>query len=118
VDATKQRAAALTALGWGSRRVAEEVGVGQKTITRWKQLPEFQQAVAQSRPQRDENPTIRAVLEEALTTATKRDGNPDWQVRVSAARALMQLGDLPIPEAESQPQRTLVIYQRRDEEAA
>ena len=39
--AQQQRAAALTALGWGRAAVAREVGVGQKTVTRWRKLPKF-----------------------------------------------------------------------------
>src|SRR5579884_1548330 len=106
LDERQRKAAQLVALGWGTSYVAEQVGVGPKSITRWKQNDEFAAEVARLRPQRDDNPTIRAVLEDALVNATKRDGSPDYPARISAARALMQLGDLPNPEADTQPQRT------------
>lgn len=114
----QRNAAQLVALGWGTSYVAEQVGVGSKTITRWKRLPEFAAQVERLRPVRDDNPNIRAVLEDALVNATKRDGSPDYPARISAARALMQLGAQPNPEADAAPRSTIVIYRQPDEQAA
>ena len=65
-------------MGTSSR--GQEVGVGQKRVTRLRKLP-LQEAVARARPEVEANPSILTML------AFKRDGTPDWQVRISAARA-------------------------------
>jgi hypothetical protein len=87
------RGAQLLGEGWKHLDVAEELGTTTKSIQRWLKKPDFQALVDKAhRRKLDDNPTPASVLTGALS-ATKRDGSPDWQMRVTAARAL--LGKVP-----------------------
>jgi hypothetical protein len=85
----QQRAASLVGRGLTKKEAAAEAGVSARTMTNWSKREDFQALAQQHRDQvLSETPTAKATLEAALT-ATKRDGSPDWQTRVSAARALV-----------------------------
>jgi uncharacterized protein YjcR len=85
--------------GLGTAEIARRLGVSAKTISRWKQLPGFESAVALT-----VDPTIRSTLEAAML-ANKKSGEPDWPTRVSAARALAALG----PEAGTPSHQPTVV---------
>jgi transposase-like protein len=105
VNEQQRRAAELIGQGYGTGAVAREVGVSAKTVQRWRKLDGFQKSVAVN-----VDPTIRTTLEAALL-ANKRDGSPDHGVRIAAAKALMQLGEQPNPDAVEPT--TIVIYKER-----
>jgi hypothetical protein len=75
-------------------------------VQRWRKLDGFQQSVAVN-----VDPTIRTTLETALL-ANKREGSPDHGVRITAAKALIQLGEQPNPEADTAPRINITIYRR------
>lgn len=104
----QHRAAELLARGRTQREVAGELGVHARTVKRWAARPEFQRAVDKARQAvLDAEPTARSVLESALH-ATKGDGQPDWQIRVQAARAL--LNEAPPGETDEERVRETVIH--------
>jgi hypothetical protein len=104
----QHRAAGLIGQGWTRAEVAEEVGVHELTVTRWGRREDFREAVERSRRALlDANPSPAAVLEAALH-ATDKDGNPDWQVRLGAARAL--LGHSPKGGSPEEKVRETVIH--------
>lgn len=85
----QQRAAALIGQGWMKKRVAAEVGVVPRTVSKWVTREDFQRLVEQARASVvAEVPTAEATLRAALA-ATTSSGAPDWKTRVSAARALI-----------------------------
>src|SRR5438128_92397 len=104
MNVQQRQAAQLVSLGWGNTAVAKQLGVGTKTVQRWRKLDGFEDLT-----KREVEPSIRAVLEDAMQHAHKRDGSPDYGVRITAAKALMQLPDAPLtlPDAPAPP---LVIY--------
>ena len=74
------------------------------TVSRWRGDPDFEALVRRSREAMlDDAPTVRSTLEAALL-ATRRDGSPDWNARVQAARILMQAP----PEQEPEAERTVI----------
>ncbi len=84
----QQRAAQLIGRGFRHRTVAAEVGVSSKSIQRWLRRPDFAKLVEQGRRGAlDAEPTAKATLEAALTATTK-NGQPDWAIRVKAASLL------------------------------
>ena len=98
--------------GWKQADVARELGTTTKSINRWLHKPDFQKLVdAAHKRNLEENPTPVSVLTSALT-ATKRDGAPDWQMRVTAARAL--LGKVPEGETPEEQIRETRIYIEAD----
>lgn len=107
-------AAELLGRGMFMRLVAERVGVSPKTIRRWKDIGAFEVAVERARADAVD-PTIESTLRSALQAA-KRDGTPDWQTRVAAARTLAHLGRTgegsePRDEDELQAPRTIIYAQ-------
>jgi hypothetical protein len=58
LDDRQKKAARLVAWVGARPYVAEQVGVGPKTITRWKQLPEFVADGGRLRPERDAHANI------------------------------------------------------------
>lgn len=103
------RAAELLARGWEQQRVASEIGVGSRTVRRWAAREDFAELVRQSRQRLlEENPTAESVLRSALH-ATRRSGEPDWSVRIAAARALL-LPNAQREEAGAEPIRETRIY--------
>lgn len=84
----QQRAADLLGQGFAKSRVGREVGTSGTSIRRWLKRDDFQALVNRRRESVvSANPTARDTLEAALTATTSR-GEPDWKVRVAAARAL------------------------------
>lgn len=109
----QHRAADLLGRGWTNEEVGAEVGVHTRTISRWKDHPDFEKAVRRAREaQLEEYPTARAALEAALHATTPR-GLPDWNIRVQAARAL--LGHEPRGEtAEGKVRETRIYVENLD----
>lgn len=100
LSAKQQRAAALIGQGWMKKRVAAEVGVHPRTISKWVAREDFQRLVEQARAAVvAEVPTAEATLRAALA-ATTSSGAPDWKTRVSAARALIGVDGPAEPVAE------------------
>src|SRR5215213_4044549 len=93
-DITRQqrRAAQLRGRGWGMREIATELGVSERSLTRWFKLPAVQaeQGRARQEAQTEHPLSIRATMEQQLL-ACRRDGSPDWQARASAAKILASL---------------------------
>jgi hypothetical protein len=85
----QQQAAQLIGSGQLQREAAAEVGVHPGTVKRWMRREDFRSTVDRARAALlAENPGPQATLEAALN-ASKRDGSPDWQSRITAARALL-----------------------------
>lgn len=96
----QQKAADLLGRGWTKSRVAREVGTSGTSIRRWLKRSDFRALIERRRESVvSDSPTPKATLEEALT-ATNSRGEPDWKVRVSAARALVGADRGPVAEAE------------------
>lgn len=96
----QQRAAALIGQGWMKKRVAAEVGVHPRTLSKWAAREEFEALVARARASVvAEVPTAQETLQAALA-ATTSSGAPDWKTRVSAARALIGADGPTEPAAE------------------
>lgn len=93
----KQQAAAIAlARGASHSEVVESVGVGDRTLSRWKTQPEFQDAVLASKRELydqaialviDANCSAARALKEIVEDSSKPAG-----ARVSAARALLDSG--------------------------
>lgn len=89
----QQRAAALVGAGWQKKAVARELGVSERTISRWVGRDDFRNLVRRQREAAlAAKPTAKATLEAALVAVTP-SGAPDWRTRVAAARALTGLDD-------------------------
>lgn len=85
----KRRAAVLIGNGAKFKDVAREVEVHAETISRWSKGEEFQAVAEQARKDSlADEPNAVATLEAALG-ATKANGDPDWRIRVDAARTLI-----------------------------
>lgn len=96
----QQRAADLLGRGLTRKAAAAEAGVAPRTVSRWRQDEDFEALVRRSRESLlDDRPTVRSTLEAALL-ATRRDGSPDWNARVQAARILMTAPVEDEPDAE------------------
>lgn len=109
LHADQRRAAALLAAGVQDKAAAAEVGVAPKTVQRWKQRDDFAALVRKQRESMlPEVPTAEAVLTAGLS-ATKRDGQPDWSVRIAAAKALLST-EVASPEARAEASRAVEIY--------
>jgi len=112
----QRQAASLIGHGRLQREAAAEVGVHPGTVKRWAARPDFRKAVDQARAVLlKDNPAPQATLEAALT-ATRRDGSPDWQSRITAARAL--LGREPEGDSPQAKVRETTIHLDRIREAA
>jgi hypothetical protein len=93
LDERHRRAAAMLGRGGSQADVADEVGVGRRTIQDWLKREDFAELVrSAAAEQASGSPTIktmRAVLEEAALTACRPESDePDWPTRVRAAAAL------------------------------
>lgn len=100
----QQRAADLLGRGATRAQAAAEAGVAPTTVSRWRRDEDFEALVRRSREALlDDRPTVRSTLEAALL-ATRRDGSPDWNARVQAARILMAAP----PDAEPEAERTVI----------
>jgi preprotein translocase subunit SecD len=109
------RAIDLLARNWTIEKTAEEIGVSEKTIQRWKGRDDFAELLRQRREVLlNELPTARATLEAALN-ATDKDGNPDWSVRVKAASLLLRTAD-PEGDRESGDGPHTIIYMQPPED--
>lgn len=87
---SQHQAAALLGAGYDQGQAAAEVGTTTTSIRRWLKRDDFAALVKEAREKAlDENPTARSVCEQALT-ATQKNGSPAWQVRLAAAKLLMQ----------------------------
>jgi AcrR family transcriptional regulator len=84
------------------REIASELGVSERSLTRWFKLPAVQQEQGRARAEAQaEHPlSIRATMEQQLL-ACRRDGSPDWTARAQAARIL---AELPADNAPAEPQ--------------
>lgn len=102
------RAAALLGRGLSCRATARELSISERSITRWRALPEFKIAEREARADHmAERPNgIRAVLEQALH-ACKANGQPDYGTRLRAAALL-----LGAPPAEPDPNEPVIIERR------
>jgi hypothetical protein len=86
---SQHQAAQLLGEGRDQTAVAKEVGTTPTSIRRWLKREDFAALVKAAREKRlDENPTARAVCEQALG-ATNSKGQPAWATRLAAAKLLM-----------------------------
>lgn len=86
----QHQAAALLGAGYDQGQAAAEVGTTTTSIRRWLKRDDFAALVKEAREKAlDENPTARSVCEQGLH-ATNRDGRPNWNIRLAAAKLLMQ----------------------------
>jgi hypothetical protein len=107
----QRQAASLIGQGGLQRDAAREVGVHAGTVKRWAAREDFREAVDRARRTLlARNPGPEATLEAALT-ARRRDGAPDWQSRITAARAL--LGREPVGATPAEKVRETVIHMDR-----
>jgi len=87
-------AALLSQLSIGG--AAKQVGIGEKTLFRWLQLDDFQRAYKNARRRVIDQAIakIQYVLSEAVQTLLNvmSDGTAPASARVSAARALLDIG--------------------------
>lgn len=102
--------------GLSCRATARELSVSERSLTRWRRLPDFQEAVQRARADfMAERPSgIRVVLEQALH-ATRTNGQPDYPTRLRAAQLLLDAPGEPQPEPAP---RVVKIYADRTAEAA
>lgn len=107
----QQRAAALIGAGFQHRAAARELGVADRTVSRWMGRSDFRDLVRKHREAALESkPTAKATLEAALVAVTS-SGAPDWRTRVAAARALTGLEDPSAEGGDTERQvRETVIY--------
>lgn len=105
----QQRAAALVGAGRRHRDVALELGVADRTVSRWAARPDFRELTRKHREAAlAARPTAKATLEAALVAVTP-SGAPDWRTRVAAARALTGLDNSHTAPKDA-PVRETVIY--------
>lgn len=98
LHADQRRAAALMAAGLDGHAVAAELNVSPKTTQRWRKRDDFRELVRKHRESlMPESVTAESVLTAALS-ATKKDGTPDWNARIQAARAILAT---PVTDAEA-----------------
>ena len=109
----QQRAAILIGRGLSCRATAHELSISERSLTRWRKLPAFREAETRARADfLAERPSgIRAVLEQALH-ATKRNGEPDFPVRLRAAQLLLGAPPEQDPSTPVEP-RIVKIYADR-----
>ena len=101
-------AAERVGLGWLIKDIAEQTGCSTKAIQRWQHRDDFRALVEQSRRRvLEANPTPTAVLTAALN-AVRKDGSPAWDIRCSAAKAL--LGATPLGDTPEERVRETRIY--------
>lgn len=113
----QHRAVDLLARNWTAAKVADEVGVSEKTINRWKAKDEFAERLRQRREALlDQLPTAKATLEAALN-ATDKDGHPNWPVRVKAAQLLLQTAD-PDDDRDGGESTHTIIYMNPEDSRA
>ena len=94
----QRRAAVLMAQGRMQSEIAEEIGCVERTIGRWSSREDFRAIVREHREALvPGTASATATLESALS-ATKSNGEPDWQNRVAAAKAILSS---PIPDADA-----------------
>jgi hypothetical protein len=103
----QRRAAAMLAAGKTRDDVSAELGVAPKTISRWNGRDDFRSVVRKTREGLlPETPTAEAVLTAALV-ATRTNGEPDWQARIAAAKALLST-PVATPEGEAAARQAIV----------
>jgi hypothetical protein len=86
MDNAQIQAANLLGAGVSREKVAETTGVSKATVSRWRQLPEFEAQVKRAQQTHRDAPTSpRATLQALLTSE-------DDRVRFSAACKLIDLG--------------------------
>jgi hypothetical protein len=108
MDSRQLQAARLLGRGVLQIDVAREVGVSTKTIQRWAKTDDFEAEVQRARRDRD-----TGAIEGALN-AVKRDGTPDWNVRLRAHAQLYgkkpPAPDAPTGEDGDEPDDREVTY--------
>ncbi len=91
----QQRAAAAAVLGSGGSRVdsARAAGVTPCTVSRWRKLPEFADAIERVRATASAaaDGDVAALLDE-MQRAVDASGRPEWAARAAALRLKLQLG--------------------------
>jgi hypothetical protein len=109
----KQHAASLLGRGLTREQVANMCGISERTVSRWNtEDDEFIAMVKATRDAAlDEQPDVRRTFEAALH-ATHRDGRPDHQTRLAAAKLLLvHRDDMPDLRDDRAPEDgVLVIY--------
>lgn len=103
LSADQRAAAALDAADFSGDRISRVLGVGLRTVARWRQNPEYQLLVTElgERAEQDMAPIVSSIkveavgyLQRALKTlddnleAVTRDGRPAYKTRTTAAAAL------------------------------
>jgi len=90
-------AAGLVGRGASSAAAARAIGVNERTVRRWREIPAFRAEVERVRA--DLTPSAHGVFVQALTA--RKDDGIDWQARLRAADALIDLeAKPPSPEDE------------------
>jgi hypothetical protein len=110
LTADQRRAAVLLAQGRMQYEVAEEIGVNPRTISRWTANESFRSIIKEHRESLvPGSKSAVAVLETALD-ATRKNGDPDWDIRVRAASALLKspVADDPAKEKAARVERIYV----------
>ncbi|HXH89753.1 MAG TPA: helix-turn-helix domain-containing protein [Gaiellaceae bacterium] len=101
------RAALLLGRGLSCRAVAQELRISERTITRYRAVPGFTEAERRAHNERvGEETGLRGVLDQALY-AVKRDGSPDFQIRLKAAALLLNA-----PPDEGDPNTPVIVRER------
>lgn len=88
---TQERAADLLGRGRTRKDVAQLLGIGASTISRWRADPVFQAAEERATHEHRDHPTARSTLEDLLD-ARLPDGSPDNKIRFMAAVKLLDIG--------------------------
>ena len=105
----QRRAAELLGRGYSQREVGRLVGRSERTIRAWfGDVDGFRQA-AQAVQAETSDPMALDTLRLALG-ATRKDGSPDWSIRVSAAKALLTAPEPEPAPVVSVPPGGIVIY--------
>jgi len=77
------------AAGEEVRSIAKDIGVAPRTVSRWKDREDFAELVRKQRAALvGELESPEEVARSALV-ATKKDGTPDWNARLTACRILL-----------------------------
>lgn len=99
------RAAELLGRGLTQREAASLVGRSERTIRAWLTgVPGFREAVHAGQAETGD-PTALETLRGALR-ASRRDGSPDWSIRLQAARALLHAP----PEPDEPAAKPIIVY--------
>jgi hypothetical protein len=119
LDARQTRAATRLGRGDPADEVAAEASVSKRTLTNWRGRDDFAEIMAGARAKAiDQEPTMRAVLEDAAHNATRPDGSTDWSTRVAAARALIGADGFGAPPEPPPPETEYFLDDEDDGDAA